>query len=130
VYVPLFSYRQAASPDIRVPEEDRFAIAGTLVLMDDPREFLYTYRIVPQHFRAHVDPALFKIYKRVAPAIVVVMVTVDDPAVKGCGCIGRIMDEEEPEVSIFKRHGGNRRRFFSVMISRNERDAAIELVTV
>ncbi len=62
------------------------------------------YRDIAQHFRTYIDSTKLEIDERVPDEIIVMMMTVDHPAVKSFRGIRRIVNETEPEAAVFEHY--------------------------
>ena len=69
---------------------------------DEIADILQVHRNITDYFGTYINPALLKIYIRVFSEIIVMVVTMDHPAVKYYSVIG-IVNQEEPETVIFQR---------------------------
>jgi hypothetical protein len=60
------------------------------------------HRTIPDHFSAHVNPPVLKIDERVVAEVIVMMMTMDHPAIECRRVMGRIMNQQEPETTVIK----------------------------
>jgi hypothetical protein len=86
------------------------------------------YRNIAQYFRTYIDSTKLEIDERVPDEIIVMMMTVDHPAVKSFRGIRRIVNETEPEAAVFEQYQGCSPRFTYIVISLNKINLPPELV--
>jgi hypothetical protein len=66
-------------------------------------DILQVHRAIADHFSTDVNPPVLKIDERVVAEVIVMVVTVDHPAVECWLVISRIMDQQEPETTVIKQ---------------------------
>ncbi len=86
------------------------------------------YRDIAQYFRTYIDSTKLKIDERVPDEIIVMMMTMNHPAVKSFRGIRRIVNETEPEAAVFEQYQGCSPRFMHIVISLNKINLPPELV--
>ena len=63
-------------------QKDRCHISPGYTVVYELTDILQVHRDIPDYFSTHVDPPVLKIDERVVPEVIVMVVTVDHPAVK------------------------------------------------
>jgi len=69
---------------------------------DEIADILKVHRNITDYFGTYINPALLEIYIRVFSEIIVMVVTVNNPAIKYFYVI-RIVNQQEPETIIFQQ---------------------------
>ena len=66
-------------------------------------DILQVHRAIADHFSTDVNPPVLKIDERVVAEVIVMMMTVDHPAIKCWLVISRIVNQQEPETTVINR---------------------------
>ena len=88
------------------------------------------YRNIPDHFSTHVNPTVLKVDEWIITQIIVVVMTMDDPAVELFFCISRIMNQQKTKTPVFQGNRRNRIRFGFIVITSDKGDPAFEFFPV
>jgi hypothetical protein len=100
------------------------------VVVYDGIEIPETDRDIPDNFRADIDPAILKTDEREIAEIVVVVVAMDHPPVKGSGCISRIVHKKKVLPTIIDYLEWDRSLYRFIMVTGDEGNRPVQLFPV
>jgi hypothetical protein len=113
-----------------VPEKNRSGIPRGPAFPDALHNLVQAYGFVPDNLRTDIDTAINEINEREVPEVVIMVMTVDNPAIKRGGCLSRVVNKEEFHVFILSLDRRNRTGPGIVMITADKDNLPPEPFTV
>src|SRR5665647_1503545 len=115
---------------IGVVQKDGCFISAGQVFMDKCADMGQIYRDVPDNFGAYINPSLLKINEGVLAEILVVVMAMDNPAIKFFTGIRRIVNQQKTKAFVFERNRCNILQFSVIVIPPDKGDVPFEFFPV